>query len=142
MVPKNATQTPSVHYAEMAAWAAENIPETAGFYILHFDAEVYDGKPGSTLGLAGHYCGSAANLRARFLQHLGGCGKGGSRLCEVANERGIRFWMVRAFQTSDYEAAYAYEQYFKKHAKNSRRCCPQCEGRKLPCPTKKTLETK
>ena len=102
-MPDNATNTPSPHRAELAQWAEENIPEIAGFYILHFETEIGEG----TMGKAQHYTGSAKNLRTRFLQHLGGCGMGGARLTEVANERGIRFWMVAAYQTETEEQARA-----------------------------------
>ena len=129
-MPANATNTPNPHRAELAQWAEENIPEIAGFYILHFETEIGEG----TMGKAQHYTGSAKNLRTRFLQHLGGCGMGGARLTEVANERGIRFWMVAAYQTETEEQARAYEAYFKSCAKNGRRSCPHCGGKKLPCP--------
>jgi hypothetical protein len=101
MKPKNASNTPSRHYAELAQWAENNIPETSGFYILHFETEIGSG----TMGQAQHYVGSAKNLRARFLQHIGGCGQGGARLTEVANEKGIRFWMTAALETADFESA-------------------------------------
>lgn len=131
-MPVNATNTPSPFKAEMTEWAMENIPETSGFYILHFEGRIGT----TTQGTAEHYCGSAQNLRERFLQHLGGCGAGGARLTEVANERGIRFFMAVAFQTENTEDARAYEAYFKKSAKNGRRCCPKCGKKKLPCPVK------
>lgn len=129
-MPINATNTASPYRAEMSAWAEENIPEVPGFYILHFERNIGEG----TMGEASHYCGSAKNLRARFLQHLGGCGMGGARLTEVANERGIRFYMANALQTETEDDARAYEAYFKASAKNGRRSCPVCGGKKLPCP--------
>ena len=131
-MPVNATNTPSQHRAEMVQWAEENIPETSGFYILHFDGEIGHG----VMGTAEHYTGSAKNLRARFIQHLGGCGMGGARLTEVANEKGIKFWMSAAYQTEGENEARAYEAYFKASAKNGRRSCPCCGGKKLPCPSK------
>ena len=131
-MPINATNTPSPARAEMTEWAENNIPETSGFYILHFENEVGSGE----MGRAQHYCGSAKNLRKRFLQHLGGCGFGGARLTEVANEKGIKFFMAAAYQTETEDDARAYEAYFKKCAKNGRRSCPCCGGKKLPCPKK------
>jgi hypothetical protein len=128
---KNATNTPSPFRTEMVQWAEENIPETSGFYILHFDSFLGEGIQGS----ARHYTGSAKNLRQRFLQHLGGCGNGGARITEVCNEKSIKFWMVRAYQTGTEIEARAYESYFKNSVKNGDRCCPLCGGKNLPCPS-------
>lgn len=135
------TNTPNPHYRELAAWAIENIPEAPGFYILHAETEIGSGEEsGHLLGRAQHYSGSAANLRERFLAHIAGQG---ARLTEVYNERGLKYYMVRAFQTETVAEARAYEAYFKGRGPegsrtkgNSRRCCPQCGGKKLPCPTK------
>lgn len=136
--PVNATNTRSPHFAEMVAWAEENIPESPGFYILHFESPIGEGN----MGQAGHYCGSAENLRERFIQHLGGCGMGGARLTEVANERGIKFWMATALTRDTFQEAWEYEQYFKKCSKNGHRHCPLCGKKALPFPSKNRKKKK
>ncbi len=136
--PKNATNTPSPYCTEMVQWADENIPHVPGFYILHFDDKI--GDVTNPVGHASHYCGFANDLHARFVQHLGGCGKGGSRLCEIANEKRIKFHMAQAYQTVSGDLAYAYEQYFKSAVKNSKRHCPECGQHPLPVPRNSTLD--
>ena len=130
------THAMNPHRAELERWASENIPETAGFYILHFETPIGT-EFESFHGQADHYCGSAANLRSRFLTHLSGHG---ARLTEVANERGSKYYMVKVYQTETVDDARAYEAYYKKCAKNGRRHCPYCGGNELPTPRAKTLQ--
>lgn len=138
MTANNASFTKNPHYTELAQWATENIPEVAGFYILHFETAI--GNSVGNMGSANHYCGYSENLRKRYLEHLGGASTNGARLTEVANERGTRYFMATAFQTETAQDAYAYEQYFKNSSKNPRRHCTLCGGKSLPCPKKGTLD--
>jgi predicted GIY-YIG superfamily endonuclease len=58
-------------------------------YLIHFNPK---------LGHAGHYCGYAQDVQARFAEHLAGKG---ARICQVAIERGIRLHLVRQWPGGD-----------------------------------------
>ncbi len=135
-IPKNASFTRSPHFADLAEWAGENLPTESGFYIIHFDSPL-GANSESPRGPADHYCGHAADLHDRFIAHLKGCGAGGSRLTEVCNEQGIRFYMH--YWPMPYDDALATELYHKASVKNPRRFCPCCGGKRLPKPRASTL---
>jgi predicted GIY-YIG superfamily endonuclease len=80
-------------------------------YLLHFD------RPISPDHTCQHYMGSADDLERRIKEHRAGQG---SRLCEVAKERGIGFVIVRIWQGDR-----KLERKLKKR-KNGPRLCPIC----------------
>ena len=63
--------------------------QTDYVYLLHFSQPI---SPDHTCQ---HYMGSAADVTTRLIHHLTGKG---ARLCQVANERGIDYEIVRVWQ--------------------------------------------
>ena len=82
-------------------------------YLLHFEQPI---SPDHT---AQHYIGFTDDLPRRLEQHRAGAG---SRLCEVAKERGIDFVLVRTW-----EGDRAKERQLKRR-KAGPRLCPPCNG--------------
>ena len=86
-------------------------------YLLHFDKKIADH--------AGHYCGSTPNGTAeRLALHLKGQG---SRLCEVAVERGCQITLANEWEYDNWHEARVYERRLKNE-KHLARHCPICQG--------------
>lgn len=85
-------------------------------YLIHFD------RPISPKHTCQHYLGYAEDVEARIKAHRAG---NGSRLCEVAAERGIGFRVVRIWPDGDR----TFERKLKNR-KNAPKLCPCC-NRKL-----------
>ncbi len=81
-------------------------------YLLHFERPI---SPGHTTQ---HYLGFAEDLDARLERHRKG---NGSRLCEVAAERGIGFELARTWGPE----TRAFERQLKRR-KEAPRLCPIC----------------
>jgi len=64
--------------------------------------------------------------------------RGGSRLTEVCNEQGIKYYMH--WWPMPYDDALVTELYHKRSVKNPRRFCPCCGGKRLPKPRQSTLD--
>ncbi|MBI3960234.1 MAG: endonuclease [Chloroflexi bacterium] len=82
-------------------------------YLLHFSEPI---SPDHT---AQHYLGSTEDLTRRLAEHRAGAG---SRLCEVAKERGIDFVLVRTWQGDR-----GKERQLKRR-KSGPKLCPLCNG--------------
>lgn len=82
-------------------------------YLLHFD------RPISERHTCQHYLGSTDDLAQRLQHHREGRG---SRLCQVAMERGIAFTLVRTW-----EGGREKERQLKSW-KMGNRLCPVCSG--------------
>jgi predicted GIY-YIG superfamily endonuclease len=89
-------------------------PQMGYVYLLHFDKPISPGRH-----TCQHYLGWAGNLAARLQQHRLGQG---SRLCQVAKERGIGFSLVRVWPGSR-----ELERRLKNR-KEGPRLCPCCSG--------------
>jgi len=86
-------------------------------YILHFDRKVANH--------AGHYCGWTPNGTEQRLElHRKGQG---SRLCEVAVERGIKLSLANEWAFNGWKEAREYERKLKRE-KHLDRHCPVCGG--------------
>jgi len=85
---------------------------TTTVYLLHFTKPIAPGKH-----ICQHYMGSCIDLAQRLDQHRSGQG---SRLCQVAKERGIDFVLVRTWKGNRQT-----ERKLKK-THNSPRFCPIC----------------
>lgn len=84
-------------------------------YLLHFAAPIAPG-----LHTCQHYLGTAEVLDARLAQHRAGKG---ARLCQVAKERGIAFYLVRTWEGGrDLERRL-------KNRHDGPRLCPICNRR-------------
>ncbi|HEY9906377.1 MAG TPA: hypothetical protein V6D18_02060 [Thermosynechococcaceae cyanobacterium] len=83
-------------------------------YLLHFS------KPISPAHTTRHYLSYTKNLKKRLQQHRDGKG---SRLCEVALERGIGFEVAKVW-----EGDRTLERQLKSQ-KNAPRFCPVCQQR-------------
>lgn len=83
-----------------------------GVYLLHFD------RPISQHHTAQHYLGYSNSIPNRIRQHHKGQG---SRLCQVAKERGIDFVLCRTWNLGDR----MLERKLKSR-KNSKKLCPVC----------------
>lgn len=84
-------------------------------YLLHFDRPISDSHTTQ------HYLGYSEEWENRVNQHRDG---DGSRLCQVARNRGINFTVARLW-IGDRDL----ERQLKKR-KNSKRLCPICTGGK------------
>jgi predicted GIY-YIG superfamily endonuclease len=82
-------------------------------YLLHFD------RPISDRHTCQHYIGWSADLPARLALHRAGTG---SRLCQVAKERGIGFRLVRTWSGDR-----SLERTLKNRH-NSKKLCYCCDG--------------
>ncbi len=82
-------------------------------YLLHFSRPINPTRP------ARHYLGSTIDIDERLRQHRKGQG---SRLCEVAKERGISFQLAELFIDADYRQL---ERTFKRR-RNHPKLCPIC----------------
>ncbi|MCU0547272.1 MAG: hypothetical protein MUE44_34795 [Oscillatoriaceae cyanobacterium Prado104] len=80
-------------------------------YLLHFSKPITPGRP------AQHYLGWASDLDDRIRKHRNGKG---SRLCQVAKERGISFELAEVWKGDR-----ALERKLKQN-KNSPKICPIC----------------
>jgi predicted GIY-YIG superfamily endonuclease len=81
-------------------------------YLLHFD------KPISPNHTCQHYLGYSDNLVERLIRHRKG---NGARLVQVANERGIKWKLVKIWPDGDRKLERKL-----KNWKNSPRLCPIC----------------
>jgi predicted GIY-YIG superfamily endonuclease len=88
----------------------------SGVYLLHFHSPISAGHP------CRHYLGSAADVGKRLAQHKAGRG---SRLCQVAVERGVGFELVRVWPQTSVREARTLERALKAQ-KNGPRFCPIC----------------
>lgn len=115
-------------------------------YLLHFDQPLSRGvsRKGTPLQ-AGHYLGETDDLVGRILEHgdttwepleepiitedggkVSGITHGqGATLMGVVNSKGISWRLVRTWDG----AGRHFESYLKKHYKNSRLLCPDCNPR-------------
>ncbi|HEY9690575.1 MAG TPA: GIY-YIG nuclease family protein [Oculatellaceae cyanobacterium] len=84
-------------------------------YLLHFNQPINSTRP------AQHYLGYTKDLDQRIRQHRLGTG---SRLCQVAKERGIKFKLVEVWKGDR-----TLERLLKRQ-KNSPRFCPICQPQK------------
>lgn len=91
---------------------------TSTVYLLHFSAPIAPGQH-----TAQHYMGSAADLDARLAEHANGTG---SRLCQVAKERGNTFELARTWEAPDGTGRQLERQL--KNRKAGPRLCPICEA--------------
>jgi predicted GIY-YIG superfamily endonuclease len=82
-------------------------------YLLHFDIPISD------LHTCQHYLGFTDNLTQRLTEHRTG---NGARLTQVANERNIKFRLVKIWPDGDR----SLERRLKEQ-KNSPRMCPICK---------------
>lgn len=82
-------------------------------YLLHFTRRISDHHTTQ------HYIGYTQDLAGRLAEHRAGAG---SRLCEVAKERGIDFVLVRTWQGDR-----GKERELKRR-KAGPRLCPLCNG--------------
>lgn len=80
-------------------------------YLLHFH------EPLSEINNARHYLGFCYNLENRIEQHRKGQG---SRFTQVANERGIKWELVRIWEGG------RNEERKLKNQRNAPRLCPIC----------------
>lgn len=87
--------------------------KTHTVYLLHFE------RPISPKHTCQHYLGSTSNLAERIALHRAGHG---SRLCQVAKERDIRFVVVETW-----EGGMDVERQLKKR-KEGPRLCPVCRA--------------
>lgn len=90
--------------------------QNRGVYLIHFD------QPISASHTCQHYLGSATDIAARLDEHLSGHG---SRLCAVANDRGIGYKIVRVWPYADMRLL----EKSLKDRKNSPKLCPICSGK-------------
>ena len=81
-------------------------------YLLHFDKPIAPGRH-----TAQHYLGSCDDLDTRIAQHRAGTG---SRLCQVAKERGLSFVVARTW-----DGDRKLERQLKNR-KEAPRLCPIC----------------
>ena len=89
-------------------------------YLLHFSSPIAPGQH-----TAQHYMGSAADVDARLAEHANGTG---SRLCQVARERGNSFVLVRTWTVADGTGRQLERKL--KNQKNSPKLCPICQAQK------------
>lgn len=82
-------------------------------YLIHFD------KPISPDHTCQHYIGYTTSLKKRLAEHKAGSG---ARLCQVANERGIDYKVVRTWSNGTRRLERQL-----KNRKNSPRLCPICK---------------
>ena len=87
--------------------------QTSVVYLVHFDRPISDNHT------CQHYMGSTSNLTQRLAEHRAGTG---SRLCQVAKERGIGFELVATWPGDR-----TVERQIKNR-KNGKRICPICNG--------------
>lgn len=87
--------------------------KTSQVYLIHFE------RPISPHHTTQHYTGSTDNLPQRLAEHRAGTG---SRLCQVAKERGIGFVLVATWP-GDRKVE---RQIKNRH--NGKRLCPICNG--------------
>lgn len=81
-------------------------------YILHFDRRINPNHP------CQHYIGCTIDLDNRIRQHRSGSG---SRLCQVAKERGIGFRLAEVLKGDR-----KLERLLKRQ-RNAPRYCPLCQ---------------
>ena len=86
-----------------------------GVYLLHFNHRYAH---------AGHYLGSAANVRHRVHEH--GTAKGG-RLTQVVKAAGIGWTVARVWPTADEHGARVLESKLKKQGGRAQ-LCPLCRA--------------
>lgn len=88
-------------------------------YLLHFSKPIAPGRH-----TAQHYLGSADDVYARLLEHRAGKG---ARLCQVANERGIEYNVVRIWVADPGQGRQLERKL--KNRKMGNRLCPICAAR-------------
>ena len=86
-----------------------------GVYLLHFNRPVAPGRH-----TCQHYIGYADDILRRVEEHAKGRG---SRLTQVAKERGIGFRVVRVWDNE----GRSFERRLKNR-KHGKRLCPYCKG--------------
>ncbi len=82
-------------------------------YLIHFS------EPISPRHTTRHYIGYAVDVQKRLEAHQSGTG---SRLCQIANQRGIAYSVVRVWPDGDRR----FERHLK-NKKNAKRLCPICQ---------------
>lgn len=97
--------------------------QTDYVYLLHFHAPISDRHT------CQHYMGSAADVNERLVHHLTGRG---ARLCQVANERGIDYEIVRVWKAEPGKGRELERKL--KNQKNGHKLCPVCSARRKPKP--------
>ena len=84
-------------------------------YLLHFSRPIHPDRPTQ------HYLGFTESLASRLAAHRAGNGEA-ANLCRVAKQRGIKIFMVRAWEGDRTE-----ERRLKSHH-NAKRLCPWCNA--------------
>jgi predicted GIY-YIG superfamily endonuclease len=87
--------------------------KVSGVYELHFASPISDAHTTQ------HYIGYADDIKRRLEDHRA---SRGARLTEVANQRGIGFWVSRVWEGKD--------RSFERNLKNRKegtRLCPDCD---------------
>lgn len=87
---------------------------TSIVYLIHFERHISDRHT------CQHYLGSASQISQRITDHMRG---NGSRLCQVAKQRGIQWQVVRLWH-GDRKTERSL-----KNRKNSPLLCPHCNGK-------------
>jgi predicted GIY-YIG superfamily endonuclease len=88
-------------------------------YLIHFH------QPISDRHTTQHYCGFALDVEARLVHHLTGRG---ARLCQVANERGIDYEVVRVWVAAPGKGRELERQI--KSWKMGPALCPVCSSKR------------
>lgn len=96
-------------------------------YLLHFERPIAEGHP------CQHYLGytKLTDLDIRIDEHRRGVG---SRLTQVAFERGIAFVVARVWRGKRYGRT--FERYLKNRREGTR-LCPVCSKKPKPCRRRK-----
>lgn len=84
-------------------------------YLIHFNQPI---SPDHTCQ---HYIGYTRSLKKRIAEHKAGLG---ARLCQVANERGIDYQVVKTWS----DGTRKLERQLKNR-KNGLKLCPVCRGK-------------
>jgi hypothetical protein len=111
----NQTVLVGIHFARPISLTGGQM-QTDFCYLIHFATPIAPGRH-----TAQHYCGSSEDVDARFLEHLTGRG---ARLCQVAIERNIDFWIVRIWRAEPGQGRQLERRL--KNQKMGNRLCPIC----------------